>query len=70
MTEPLLSVHDLRTYFHTHTGVAPAVVGVSSDLAPNAPVGVVGQSGCERAVPTQVKAGPGKAGRGGPPAGR
>ncbi len=50
MTSPLLSVQDLRTYFHTTAGVARAVDGVSFDIAVNESVGVVGESGCGKSV--------------------
>ncbi len=50
MTEPLLSVRDLRTYFRTSAGVARAVDGVSFDIASNESVGVVGESGCGKSV--------------------
>ncbi|MDQ2930254.1 MAG: ABC transporter ATP-binding protein [Gemmatimonadota bacterium] len=50
MTEPLLSVQDLRTYFRTSAGVARAVDGVSFDIAANESVGVVGESGCGKSV--------------------
>ncbi|MFI5241445.1 MAG: ABC transporter ATP-binding protein [Gemmatimonadales bacterium] len=50
MTAPLLSVHDLRTYFRTSAGVARAVDGVSFDVAANESVGVVGESGCGKSV--------------------
>ena len=47
---PLLSVRDLRTYFHTEDGVVPAVDGVSFDLPAGGTLGVVGESGCGKSV--------------------
>ncbi|HUF26895.1 MAG TPA: ABC transporter ATP-binding protein [Gemmatimonadaceae bacterium] len=50
MTEPLLSIRDLRTWFHTDAGLARAVDGVSFDVGARETVGVVGESGCGKSV--------------------
>jgi oligopeptide/dipeptide ABC transporter ATP-binding protein len=50
MTEPLLSVRDLRTTFPTPAGPARAVDGVSFDIAARETVGLVGESGCGKSV--------------------
>ncbi len=46
MSTPLLSVENLRTYFHTPHGVARAVDGVNFSIQAGEIVSVVGESGC------------------------
>ena len=50
MSEPLLAVRDLRTWFFTDQGVARAVDGVSFDVRGSETLGIVGESGCGKTV--------------------
>ena len=50
MSEPLLTVEELTTYFHTDGGVAKAVDGVSFTLKKGETLGLVGESGCGKSV--------------------
>ncbi len=50
MSEPLLSVRDLRVTYRTGSGDVPAVQGVSFDLARGASLGLAGESGCGKST--------------------
>ena len=50
MTEPLISVENLKTYFYTDNGVVKAVDDVSFTIARGSTLGLVGESGCGKSV--------------------
>ena len=50
MTEPLLEVKNLQTYFHSSTGVVKAVDGSSFYIHEGETLGLVGESGCGKSV--------------------
>src|SRR5687768_11142524 len=50
MSEALLEVRDLRTWFHTDRGLFKAVDGVSFKVERGRTVGLVGESGCGKSV--------------------
>ena len=43
MSENILTVKDLKTYFYTASGIAKAVDGVSFNIAKGETMGIVGQ---------------------------
>ncbi len=50
MTETLLEVRDLHTYFWNEEGCVKAVNGISFDLRKGETLGIVGESGCGKSV--------------------
>jgi peptide/nickel transport system ATP-binding protein len=50
MTEPLLEVAALRTFFYSDAGIARSVDGVSLAIDRGETVGLVGESGCGKSV--------------------
>jgi oligopeptide/dipeptide ABC transporter ATP-binding protein len=47
---PLLSVKDLKAYFHLDEGIVKAVDGVTFDIQAGHVLGIVGESGCGKSV--------------------
>ena len=50
MSEPALSLRDLRIWYGHERGAVRAVDGVSLDLMPGETVGLVGESGCGKST--------------------
>lgn len=49
-SQPLLSIRNLRTKFHTYEGILTAVDGIDLEIYPGETLGVVGESGCGKSV--------------------
>jgi peptide/nickel transport system ATP-binding protein len=50
MTQPILKIEGLRTYFHTDMGVVKAVDGLNVQVMPGQTLGIVGESGSGKSV--------------------
>jgi len=50
MPEALLSIRNLRTYYHLDEGILKAVDGVDLDLMPGQTLGIIGESGSGKSV--------------------
>ncbi len=53
VSEPILEVKGLKTYFYLHEGVARAVDGVDFVLTPGKTLGIIGESGSGKSVTSQ-----------------
>jgi peptide/nickel transport system ATP-binding protein len=50
MTQPILKLENLRTYFHTDIGVVKAVDDLNVEVKPGQTLGIVGESGSGKSV--------------------
>jgi oligopeptide/dipeptide ABC transporter ATP-binding protein len=50
MSNPLLEVKDLKTYFSLHRGIVKAVDGVNFGIDKGQTIGLVGESGCGKTI--------------------
>ena len=53
MSDVLLSVRDVKTYFFQDEGIVKAVDGATFDMLKGKTLGIVGESGCGKSVTTQ-----------------
>lgn len=50
MSETVLEVRELKTYFYTYAGVVKALDGVNLTVKQGETVGLVGETGCGKSV--------------------
>ena len=50
MTEPILKLENLRTYFHTDIGVVKAVDDLTASVRRGQTLGIVGESGSGKSI--------------------
>ena len=50
MSEPVLQVKGLKTYYYTEEGVVPAVDGLDFEVEPGETFAIVGESGCGKSA--------------------
>ena len=50
MSDPILKIEKLRTYFHTDIGVVKAVDDLNINVKPGETLGIVGESGSGKSV--------------------
>lgn len=58
MSEPVLQVKGLKTYYYTEEGVVPAVDGLDFEVEPGETFAIVGESGCGKSVTLAVHPAP------------